>query len=148
MGFRFFRPVRSLRAGFAVLLLSAAVLFTSYRMAGQISLETLLSKPAPDPVSEWETNLTTIRADLPASGTVGYVADWDIPGSDFNQDDQDVEYILTQFALVPLLVQRGVDHPFVIGNLTDENLAKALETYHLSLLEKYGRGIFLLKTDK
>jgi len=145
MNFHRFFQARSLRTTLALLILAAAILFAAYRMAWQSGAS--LSDRSIDPVSDWENHLQPLRSDLSktGAGTVGYIADWDIPNEKYNQDDQDVEFILTQFALVPSLVQRGANHTYVIGNLTEENLPKALKLFHLSLQEEYGKNIYLLK---
>jgi hypothetical protein len=58
-----------------------------------------------DTVSKWETRIHRVLAHLPSdTQEIGYVADWDIPGMDYDLVDQETEYTLTQYALAPRMV--------------------------------------------
>ena len=49
-------------------------------------------------------------------GTLGYLAEWDVPGADFVASDLDAEYILTQYAFAPFILARGVNHEWIVGS--------------------------------
>ena len=72
-----------------------------------------------DQVANWEARFTPVKETLPIQrGTLGYIADWDIPGADFDPSDQDAEYILTQYAFAPFILVRGVDQEWIVGSLS------------------------------
>jgi hypothetical protein len=83
-------------------------------------------------VSKWEYHLQSVRNTLPV-GTkyVGYVADWDLPGA-INTSKQQytahTEYTLTRYALAPIIVRRGVNYDWIIGNFSSSNFKNWLKT--------------------
>jgi hypothetical protein len=99
-----------------------------------------------DSVSKWEKRVKPILDHVPSNITLfGYVADWDIPGSEYNIVDQDNEYTLTQYALAPRIVQPGLDHEWIIGNFTNRDfrdwLDKNLSSYEII---EIGFGIYVI----
>lgn len=99
-----------------------------------------------DSVSKWEKRVRPVLEHVPDDVTVlGYVADWDLPGSEYDIIDQDTEYTLTQYALAPRMVQPGLEHEWIIGNFTKPGfrdwLAKNLPSYEMI---EIGFGIFLI----
>lgn len=98
-----------------------------------------------DGVSEWENRFTEIKMVLPESGTIGYLADWDMPGNP-GSSDLETEYRLTQYTLTPLVVVRGTDYNRVIGNITSQAFDQQLEEFfNVMVLKNSGFGIYLLK---
>jgi hypothetical protein len=72
-----------------------------------------------DHVAAWEARFEPVKQALPIRrGTLGYIADWDVPGAGFDPSDQDAEYILTQYALSPFILVRGADHEWIVGSLS------------------------------
>jgi hypothetical protein len=73
-----------------------------------------------DMVYSWDRRFQQMRLDLPADAKiVGYVGDWDIlPAEEYYYAGEETEYVLTQYALSPVIVQRGDDYEWVIANLT------------------------------
>jgi len=68
--------------------------------------------------AEWETRFDPIKEDLPFSqGTIGYAADWDVPGVAFSPANADAEHILTQYSMAPIVVTRDPDRDWVIVNM-------------------------------
>ncbi len=99
-----------------------------------------------DSVSKWEKRVKPVLNHIPSNVTeLGYVADWDIPGSGYDIIDQDNEYTLTQYALAPRIVQPGLDHEWMIGNFTDKGfrswLDKNLSSYKII---EIGFGIYVI----
>ena len=100
-----------------------------------------------DFVTDWEGRLSRLESDLPVDAqVVGYIADWDIPGSYWDGIDQSTEYVLTQYTFAPRVIQRGFDHTWIIGNFISPNfrawLDQKLTDYEL---KQYGRGIYLIQ---
>jgi hypothetical protein len=72
-----------------------------------------------DPVANWDARFTAVKESLPIhNGKLGYIADWDIPGADFDPSDQDAEYILTQYAFAPFILIRGTGQEWIVGSLS------------------------------
>jgi hypothetical protein len=99
-----------------------------------------------DPVTKWEKRVLPVLDHVPTNVTeFGYVADWDLPNSDYDVVDQDNEYTLTQYALAPRSVQPGLDHEWIIGNFTQagfkEWLNQNLSAYEIS---EIGFGIYVI----
>jgi hypothetical protein len=99
-----------------------------------------------DPVSRWETRLQPVLKRLPEHVSVlGYVADWDLPGAEYNLVDQETEYTLTQYALAPRAVQPGLEQEWIIGNFTQPDfrdwLDGKLPSYEVT---EMGFGLYLI----
>jgi hypothetical protein len=99
-----------------------------------------------DTVSKWEARIHRVLAHLPSDiQEIGYVADWDIPGMEYDLVDQETEYTLTQYALAPRMVQPGLNHEWIVGNFTSPNfrdwLDKNLSSYEII---EVGFGIYLI----
>ena len=71
-----------------------------------------------DYIEEWGTRFKPVLEALPIQrGTLGYLAEWDVPGADFVPSDLDVEYIITQYYFSPFILARGVNHEWIVGSL-------------------------------
>jgi len=71
-----------------------------------------------DVIGEWEQYFDPIKAGLPFKhGTVGYAANWSVPGVDYSPADAEAEHILTQYAMAPIVVARDTDREWIIANM-------------------------------
>ena len=71
-----------------------------------------------DPVLVWENRFEPIKRRLPFTrGVVGYISDSSIPGVDFDAANDEGEYILTQYVMAPIIIVKGTDQEWNIGNL-------------------------------
>lgn len=103
--------------------------------------------PYIDGITLWEKRLSSLSEELPIKGVVGYIADWDVPGQG-ESSDLETEYRLTQYALAPVVVARGPDYDYVVGNITVTQFDEALEEYfHLLVQREFGYGILLLRKN-
>lgn len=99
-----------------------------------------------DAASEWERRLRGIQDDLPRQGMVGYVSEQDYPGIIYSATDQDEEFSLSQYALAPLILDRGnTHHELVIGNFAGETNYQFEAVLGLKLIHNYGYGIYLFE---
>jgi hypothetical protein len=105
-----------------------------------------------DMVSTWDRRMRKLLPDLPDHGVIGYLADWDIPDYVYGHSDQTVEFILSQYALAPLTLQRGTDYPVIIGNFSDagdpKKIPGVLELFNLKILMEHTNEILLLEGKK
>jgi hypothetical protein len=78
-------------------------------------------KAAGEPVAEWERRLIPLKKIMPFSkGVVGYVSDSEDLGIDYYNPDDQIEYTLTQYVMAPIVVRKGTDHEWIIGNLSKQ----------------------------
>ena len=78
-----------------------------------------LGSTTDDPVADWEARFQAVKAMLPFQrGFVGYISDSAVPGIPYNAADDEGEYILTQYAMAPVIIVKGTDQEWNIGNLS------------------------------
>lgn len=72
-----------------------------------------------DPVGQWEKRFEGLKELIPfRRGAVGYLSDSDIPGVDFSAANDLGEYTLAQYTLAPLVLVRGADQEWIVGNFS------------------------------
>jgi hypothetical protein len=102
-----------------------------------------------DMVTAWDKRLRKVRQFLPDHGIIGYLADWDIPNAKYGSSDQEVEFLLAQYTVAPVVLERGADHELILGNFSDsgnpEKIDNIQEIFGVSLIQPYSNEIFLLK---
>lgn len=102
-----------------------------------------------DMVTAWDKRLRKVRNILPEYGTIGYMADWDIPGYKYGSSDQEVEFLLAQYTVAPLVLERGSDHDLILGNFSDNGDPQKMENVQkqlgLRIIQPYSNEIFLME---
>jgi len=100
-----------------------------------------------DPGSGWENRLARLRAELPDHGLIGYLSEIDVPGLSNDPIDTNQEYVMTQYFLAPLVVQRNANHKLVMANIVAENFDPTVveKIYSLRLIYDFGDGIYLFE---
>lgn len=121
-------------------------LIVSYHTARTAAFSWDPQQPFDNPVDKWEKRIQRVRSHIPGDvTTLGYVADWDLPGVQYDIIDQDAEYMLTQYALAPLRVIPGLDQEWIIGNFTHAGfeawLDEQIPSYEIVDLKQ---GIYLI----
>ena len=87
------------------------------------SIQNLISTKAlgsisDDPVADWEKRFAPLKQQIPFKrGVVGYISDSSIPGVSYNAPNDEGEYVLTQYVLAPIIIAKGTDQEWNIGNL-------------------------------
>src|SRR5688572_18140577 len=72
-------------------------------------------------VAKWEDRLAYAREILPVNrGTIGYIAEWDLPGARYAYWDQETEFLLTQYTFAPIILVRGVKFEWTIVVLSPD----------------------------
>lgn len=119
--------------------------------AGRLLLDTLKSfnpsNVSNDMVSSWDTHMRLVQAALPSDiSSAGYLENADLKGLTQTQDL--AEFFLTQYGLAPIVVQKGLDHEWIVGNF-----GHTLAPHELSILDRmlglhttqdFGFGIYLI----
>jgi len=76
-------------------------------------------------VANWDERISTLTASIPFErGFVGYISDIDIPGISYDRDNLVGEFILTQFAIAPIILIQGTDQEWNILSLTPQAYEK------------------------
>ena len=96
-----------------------------------------------DNFTRFERNISLLKEDLPLRGTVGY----------FNDIEPEILYSQeiwrTQYAISPLIIQKNLDHQFIVGVLHPSVPERTrYEERNMSLIKDYGEGITLLQRHK
>lgn len=88
-----------------------------------------------------DERLKEIKRDLPAHGIIGYVGEG---GSTIHNSEEGTDYLMIQYCLAPLIIDRSIDHDLVIGIFPNaESSRNATVDPSLALLKNYDNGIVL-----
>lgn len=102
-----------------------------------------------DFVSQWESRMADLKKAIPAGEKrVGYASDWDLTGFD---KDSYIEFILTQYTLAPLFLERNLNHEWIIVNSTSSEFLGRVTGQMTDpfTVQDLGSGIYLIhKGDK
>jgi hypothetical protein len=93
-----------------------------------------------------ERRFADLKKKLPPYGTVGYAGE---PTSErFDPDiDEFWEYILAQYSLAPLVVDKSLDHRYIIGNFYRAGTIAKFRQSGLAVIEDFGNGVMLLSNE-
>ena len=76
-------------------------------------------------IATWNDRLSKLIEPIPFErGLVGYLSNEDIPGTTFDSNDAEGEFVLAQYAVAPLILVRGMEQEWVILNLDSETFEK------------------------
>lgn len=114
-----------LRAYLRIMILGLVILSSIYQSVNGLIATQELGSLEQDPVTAWENKFRKLKKALPAeANTVGYLADWDVPGIKYSNGDQHGEYVLVQYVLSPVIAVRGGEQEWIVGNLSPEAYKK------------------------
>ena len=103
-------------------------------------------EPEPVPRPEHEEELVEpaiekIKDILPEKGTVGYFTN-----REYNETDGAMYFVLTQYALSPLIIHRGTKPQIIIADVNDSFNTKDFNNkYNCRLLKNFGNGILVFR---
>lgn len=105
-----------------------------------------LGSTTSDPVADWEKRFAPLKRQLPfVRGAVGYISDSSIPGISFNAPNDEGEYVLTQYVMAPIIIIKGTDQEWNIGNLSPQAYSAWSQTNHGEFeVIPFKGGIYLL----
>jgi len=98
-------------------------------------------------VVKWEERLINAKQLLPINrGTVGYISEWDVPGAEYDEWDQEVEFLLTRYSFAPLLIVKGIKAEWNVAVLKPGSLTKWSQLNADQNLEitSTGNGVYLI----
>ena len=94
-----------------------------------------------DAISRYERRFQGVRSVLPRRGVIGYVGD----AQPENYTSEDFKrFILTAYALAPLIVVADTTPDLVVGNFTPDSLPNEPPP-GLRLVRKFDAGVWLLR---
>ncbi len=71
-----------------------------------------------DPVLDWEKRFVPLKARLPFKrGVIGYISASSVPGASYDSNNDQGEYVLTQYVMSPIIIITGTNQEWNIGNL-------------------------------
>lgn len=125
-----------------------AILLCLQVVAGWKNLQYIraLEYNASEPVADWEQRMAPLKRALPISrGFVGYVSDSSVACFDCLNIDDQIEFTLTQYALAPIIVNKGIDYEWVIGNFGKGTYPAWAQNYTGQFaVQHFPYGIYLL----
>jgi hypothetical protein len=126
------------RTWLALVMLFLASAFGIVLVAVPATRVTELGPGKTDWITFYDMRFVELRKVLPQGATVGYVTDQPLsPGQD---------YLLTQYALAPVVVKRGAAGQLVVGNFHDmRNAAEIARAGSLVPVRDFGLGVVLFK---
>lgn len=144
---RLFEPITNraiafetrVKTGVLALLVLSVMSANLRELAG--TLRRLGVEPTLDEVSRHEKRLEPLRKALPQRGVVGYVTDAATP------DEMAKRFIMTQYALAPLIVVPEAGQPLVVGVFADAAAAKRSVGARL-VREEFGDGLVLFAEEE
>lgn len=99
----------------------------------------------PDEISLFITQVACLREALPAHGVIGYFIN-EVGTVSFSDLEESKRYFLTQYTLAPLVVEPGLSHNWIVGNLKDGMDAVLIaKDLGLEVIEECGGGTFLFR---
>ena len=99
---------------------------------------------------KWEAAFDPVKETLPFTrGVIGYAADWDIPGVDYDPANSEAEHILSQFALVPIIVARDTNREWILVNMSPEEFEQWFASQDGEFeVKKFKMNLYLLHIIK
>jgi hypothetical protein len=130
-----------------LVLTSLAALFLHWRTTQAMTLENTGSLA----LEAWEERLAPARRNLPVQrGVVGYVAEWDVPGIEYSPGDQEAEFLLSQYALAPLVLVRGAQAEWNVAVFSPEAFRawKAANEQYFDIIQLRHNVFILHRRDR
>lgn len=92
----------------------------------------------PDEVAKRsDQRFAAVKLALPSRGNIGYVGE--------TGESSLPDYYLAQYALAPLVVDRSIQHKFIVGNFPSLQVPASLPG--LRQIEDFGNGVVLLTSE-
>lgn len=97
-------------------------------------------------IAAWNDRLSKMIEPIPFErGFVGYLSNADLPGTGFDSNDAEGEFVLTQYAIAPLILVRGTEQEWNILNLDRDTFEKwQQENAGKFEVVKSGGGMYLV----
>ena len=142
------RPdVRRMRIGLGLLVLFA--LISSVRLVVR-ELHELADAPRPDEITGYEARFRELRHVLPPLARIGYLTDLTPQGAADDDEAARLAFkrlVLTQYALLPAIVDPDRRGGLAVGNFDSAGSAASRVTSGRTLVRDFGDGVMLFRTS-
>ena len=138
-----FNDMVRMRIGVGLIILFALV--SNMRLLGR-AVHDLAALTQPDEITEYEARFKQLKQVLPPHARVGYVTDARRQDGE-SRSRPFMRYLLTQYALLPVIVLRDSHQPLVVGNFYSANGIDGETTRGLTLIRDLGNGVMLFRTS-
>ena len=102
-------------------LLALIVVVSLYASIRNLIASKDLGSLTDDPVADFSKRFEPLKAKLPfKTGAVGYIANSDVPGAQYNAANEEGEYTLTQYVMSPIIIIKGTNQEWNIALLSPE----------------------------
>jgi hypothetical protein len=138
-------PAR-VRIGLVLILLFAA---TSSMHWLRNVVSTAVKSTGVDEITAYEARYQELKHTLPPDSVVGYLSDPvppDLPRSEGRTRFK--RFVLTQYALAPVIVVRSTEPDLVVGNFESPAHADTASAFHLTLVRDFGDGVMLFRKTR
>lgn len=95
-----------------------------------------------DPITRYELRFSALKRALPVRGVVGYTSG--LPAEEFVSEDFK-RFLLTEYALAPLIIVNDTTPQLVIGNFDPERIRTVPTVPGLETVRDFGDGLRLLR---
>lgn len=102
----------------------------------------------PDEVSRHEVRFQAVKQALPGHGVVGYISDEPAHVTDLMSPaarEAFKRYLLTQYALVPIVLSRGLDGELVVGDFSQPAPDGVVTPPGFVMVKDFGQGVVLFR---
>ena len=116
-----------LQAGIKKILVILLLLFSLFNIKQLWSASLGIGDRGTETLDRWEADMILLRESLPVNrGVVGYISEEDVAGLKYEYWDNETEFLLTQYALAPLILKKGLSAEWNVVVLKNEDLLKWL----------------------
>jgi hypothetical protein len=123
----------------ACILLCSAALYN----VGGVWMRVEADEPGYRAIDEYLLRFEECRSLLPRRGRVSYIGET-IEG-DGGELQTTANHLLAQYALAPLVVERGTVHDLVVANFTTSEAAAGRLPGEFTIVRDFGNGVLLLR---
>ena len=138
-----FNDMVRMRIGVGLIILFALV--SNMRLLGR-AVHDLAALTQPDEITEYEARFKQLKQVLPPHARVGYVTDARRQDGE-SRSRPFMRYLLTQYALLPVIVLRDSHQPLIVGNFYSANGIDGETTRGLTLIRDLGNGVMLFRAS-
>ncbi|MBK7456827.1 MAG: hypothetical protein IPJ46_24805 [Anaerolineales bacterium] len=116
-----------LQAGIKKTLVILLLLFSLFNIKQLWSASLDIGDRGTETLDRWEADMILLKESLPVNrGVVGYISEEDVAGLEYEYWDNETEFLLTQYALAPLIFKKGLSAEWNVVVLKNEDLLKWL----------------------
>ena len=116
-----------LQAGIKKTLVILLLLFSLFNIKQLWSASLDIGDRGTETLDRWEADMILLKESLPVNrGVVGYISEEDVAGLEYGYWDNETEFLLTQYALAPLILKKGLSAEWNVVVLKNEDLLKWL----------------------